>query len=399
MSELASQGIAILMVSSELPEIIGMSDRVIVMSEGRITAEFSKQDANSRKNYGRYGSHRRKESGMTDPTAKRKGGNLIQSISNQRETTIIIVIILVSIVVSLATPYFLTKENFNDIFINISILSIVAIGQMMVIITSGIDLSVASVIGFSAMTVGLIIRDYPTIHPLLTLPMGILIGMTLGAINGLLITKGRVPAIITTLSTMGIYRGAILIISKGKWVNTYELPADFVQMTRATFLGIPNLVWFAAIVAILAYYFVGHTRPGRAIYTIGGNLVGAKMAGIRTEKVLLSVYTISGSLAGLAGTLWVSRQAAAWNDTALGFELQTVAACVLGGVNIMGGTGTIPGVLLGALLLGVVNVSVRLVDISPFWETAFYGAVILIAVVADALISRRIQRTLLLRRE
>ncbi len=336
---------------------------------------------------------------MSDPSLKTKLSNFISSLAKQRETTILIVIILLCLVISLRTPYFMTAENINDIFMNISILAIVAIGQMMVIITSGIDLSVSSTIGLSAMVVGLIVRDHPTIPPLMTLPLGIILGMFLGMFNGLLITKGRVPPIITTLSTMGIYRGAILIISQGKWVNTYQLPPNFIQMTRSNFLGIPNLVWFAVIVAVLAYFFVGHTPAGRAIFAIGGNMFGAKMAGIRTDRILFLVYALSGALAGLAGTLWVSRQAAAWNDTALNFELQTVAAGILGGVNIMGGTGTIPGVLLGSLLLGIVTISVRLIDISPYWEQAFYGAVILLAIIVDALISRRIQRTLLLQRE
>jgi rhamnose transport system permease protein len=336
---------------------------------------------------------------MSRPAAEPKIGNYFRSLVTQRETTIVIVILLLCLIVSLRTPYFLTGDNLNDIFVNISILSIVAMGQMMVITTGGIDLSVESTIGLSAMTVGLIVRDNPTIPPLLTLPIGIIIGMFLGMINGVLVTKGRVPPIITTLSTMGIYRGAILIISQGKWVNTYQLPVDFVNMTKDTFLGIPNLVWFAIIVAIAAFFFFGHTQPGRSIFAVGGNLLGAKMVGIRTNRILFMVYTISGSLAGLAGTLWVSRQAAAWNDTALGFALQTVASCVLGGVSIMGGIATVPGVLLGALLLGIVTVSVRLIDISPFWQQAFYGAVILLAIAADALIARRILRALLLRRE
>lgn len=140
---------------------------------------------------------------MTAGAARLKSSNLIRTLANQRESTIAMVIIIVSLVVALRTPYFLTAENINDIFLNISILSIVAIGQMMVIATAGIDLSVASVIGLSAMSVGLLVRDNPGIPPLLTLPIGILIGLVLGSLNGLLVTKGRVPPIITTLSTMG----------------------------------------------------------------------------------------------------------------------------------------------------------------------------------------------------
>ncbi len=337
---------------------------------------------------------------MTTPTTiKSISSSIFQSLASIRETTIALVILIVSLGISLRTPRFLLAENLNDLFVNISILSIVAIGQMMVIVTAGIDLSVASTIGLSAMTVGLLMAAHPTFPIVLTLPVGILIGILLGTINGFIITRGNVPPIITTLSTMGIYRGMILIVSKGLWVNTQQLPQNFVSMTKSYFLGIPNLIWFAVIIAVLAYLFVSHTRPGRNIFALGGNPLGARMVGIRPNQVLMMVYTISGALAGLAGTLWVSRQAAAWNDTALGYELNTVAACVLGGVNIMGGSGSIPGVLLGALLLGIVTNSLLLINISPFWQQAVYGALIIVSIVINALITRRIQFVILKQRE
>lgn len=330
---------------------------------------------------------------------KQKGNHIFHAIVGKRETTIIMVIAIISLAISLRTSRFLIAENLRDIFINMSILVVVAIGQMMVISTAGIDLSLASTIGLSAMTVGLIISRNPFMAPLLTLPLGILIGLILGSFNGLLISRASVPPIIATLSTMGIYRGLILIVSNGKWVNTQELPKDFIAMTRDSFLHIPNLVWIALLVAFLAYLFIGNTRSGRAIFALGGNPTAAIMVGIRSRQILLMVYMISGALAGLAGSLWVSRQAAAWNDTALGYELNTVAACVLGGVNIMGGSGSVPGVLLGALLLGIVTNSLLLINISPFWQQAVYGALILISIIINALISGRIQHALLLRRE
>lgn len=324
--------------------------------------------------------------------------SFITRIGSMRETSLILVILLISFMISMRTPYFLTKENITDILINISLLSIVAIGQMTVILTGGIDLSVESIIGFTAMAVGFFIRDYPSTNPLLTLPIGLAIGFALGAINGALISIGRVPPIIATLSTQGIYRGAILILSQGKWVNAYELPKQFIAMTKDYTLQIPNLIWFALIVAALAWYFLGHTRTGRSIYAVGCNRNGAEMVGIRVKKVLFLLYIISGSLAGLTGALWVSRQAAAYNDSAVGYGMQTVAACVLGGVSIFGGSGSIPGLLLGALLIGIVSVSMLLINISPYWQTAVYGALILIAVIVDALLSRRLQRAIAARR-
>lgn len=320
-------------------------------------------------------------------------------ILSSRETSLVIVIVMITIAISIRTPYFLTKENLIDILENISLLSIVAIGQMIVILTGGIDLSIEAIIGLIAMLIGFFIRDFPSTNPLLTIPMGLAIGFCLGAINGLLVAFARVPPIIATLATQGIFRGAILIFSKGKWVNAYELPEKFVSMTKDYVLGIPNLVWFALIVVIGAYIFLNYSRTGRSIYAIGNNPKGALMAGIRVRKVLFLIYLISGSLAGVAGTLWVSRQAAAYNNSAEGYVMQTVAACVLGGVSIFGGSGSVPGVLLGGLLLGIVSVSMLLINISPYWQTAVYGALILIAVVIDALVSRRLQRAIAMRRK
>ncbi len=157
-------------------------------------------------------------------------------------------------------------------------------------------------------------------------------------------------------------------------------------------MGIPNLVMIALIVALVAYYFLNHTRTGREIYAVGSNPLAAQVAGIRVNYIRFLVFVVSGALYGMAGVLWVSRYASAQSDSAMGFELQTVAAAVVGGVNIFGGSGTVPGVLLGSLLLGIIINALNLVRISPFWKLAVQGLVILLAVVADALISRRLVR-------
>ncbi len=334
---------------------------------------------------------------MASVTERASRPNLLLLAARFRETGIVVVILLIVAAVSLRTPYFLTPDNFRDILLNIAILSIVALGQTMVILTRSIDLSVGSIIGLSAMVVGLAVRDNPDLPPVLALLMGIGLGMALGGINGLLVTLGRVPPIIATLGTLSVYRGLVLVVSKGQWVDAYRLPAGFVQMSKSEALGVPNLLLFAAAVAIGVAYFLGHTRLGREIYAIGSNPTAAQLAGIPVSQVLFLVFVLSGALAGGAGVLWASRFAAVANDTASGFELQTVAAAVVGGVNIFGGSGTVPGVLLGSLLLGIIANALTLVHISPFWQLAVQGLVILLAVVVDALISRRLQRALALR--
>jgi rhamnose transport system permease protein len=289
-------------------------------------------------------------------------------------------------------PRFFAVDNFRDILLDIAIVSIVSIGQMMIIIARGIDLSVGSVLGLVAMVVGLMIRDKPAFPMLVAVLAGVAMGLFLGSINGLLVTKGRVPSIIATLGTLSIYRGLVIVISKGEWVDAYRVPPAFVQITRAPLLGAPALIIYALVIAVIFYYFLNYTRTGRDIYAIGSNPAAASMAGIRSQRITFLVFAITGTLAGLSGVLWASRFAAVANDTGTGFELQTVAAAVIGGVNIYGGSGTVPGVLLGALLMGIIVNALTITGISPFWRLAVQGLVILLAVIVDAIIERRLRR-------
>jgi len=318
--------------------------------------------------------------------------SLAQTLVRFRELGIVAFILVLVALVSLLSPAFLSLDNFRDILLNIAILVIVALGQMLVIITRGIDLSVSSVIGLSAMMVSFTLVVFPGLPLPLALLLGVALGATLGALNGLIITAGNVPPIIATLGTMSIYRGLIFFYSQGSWVNAFELPDDFRQLAKAAPLGVPNLILFAAAVVGLMALFLTYTRRGRDIYAVGSNPDAARFAGIRTQRVIFTVYVLSGMLAGLAGVLWASRFEAAQTNTALGFELQTVAAPVVGGVNIFGGSGGVIGVVLGAFLLGIIQNALTLVQISPFWQLAAQGLLILVAVVFDSLVLRRLKR-------
>jgi rhamnose transport system permease protein len=306
---------------------------------------------------------------------------------------IIIFILVLVVLVSLRSPYFLSLDNFRDILLNISILAMVALAQTMVIITRGIDLSVSSMIGLTAMMVSFVVVKNPEMSPVLTVLLGMALGVVLGSFNGLIITWGGVPPIIATLGTLSVFRGAVFLYSSGTWINAFEMPANFKVLAKGAPLGLPNLVIIAIVVAVIVYYFLNYTRSGRDIYAVGSNPTAAQMAGIRVQRTIFMVYAIAGLLSGLSGVLWASRFESAQTNTALGFELQTVAASVVGGVNIMGGSGTVPGVLLGALLLGIINNSLTLIRISPFWQLAAQGLLILLAVVVDSAILRRLQRT------
>ena len=318
---------------------------------------------------------------------------LLWTLVRFREAGISVFILILVVAVTLRAPSFLTVDNFKDILLNISILTIVALAQTMVIITHGIDLSVSAMIGLVAMMVAFVLKQNPEIPVAFTVVLGMALGTVLGSFNGLVITFGKVPPIIATLGTLSIFRGLVFYYSQGTWINSFELPKSFKLLSKGTPLGLPNMVIMAMIVAVVVYYFLNYTRTGRDIFAVGSNPDAAQFAGIRKQRIIFLVYLISGLLSGLAAVLWVSRFESAQTNTALGFELQTVAASVVGGVSISGGVGTVPGVLLGALLLGIIQNSLTLIRISPFWQLAAQGLLILIAVISDKWILSRVERT------
>jgi rhamnose transport system permease protein len=318
---------------------------------------------------------------------------LLWNIVRFREAGISVFIFILIVAVTLRNPAFLTADNFQDILLNISILAIVALGQTVVILTRGIDLSVSSIIGLVAMMVAFVVKQNQDMPIVLVVVLGMALGAVLGIFNSLIITYGKVPPIIATLGTLSIYRGLVFFYSQGTWINSFELPKSFKLLSKGTPLGLPNMVIIAILVAIIVYYFLNHTRTGREIYAVGSNPDAAQFAGIRKDRIIFLVYLISGIASGLAAVLWASRFESGQTNTALGFELQTVAAAVVGGVSISGGVGTVPGVLLGALLLGIIQNALTIVRISPFWQLAAQGLLILIAVITDKWILGRLART------
>lgn len=333
---------------------------------------------------------------VQNPTAEKtepSRSNLLWTLVRVREAGISIFILILVVAVTLRAPSFLTFKNFNEILLNISILAIVALAQTIVILTKGIDLSVSSTIGLVAMMVAFVVKENPEMSIILTVVLGMALGAVLGMFNSIIIAYGNVPPIIATLGSLSIYRGLVFYYSQGTWINSFELPANFKLLSKGTPLGLPNMVIVAILMAVVVYYFLKYTRTGRDIYAVGSNPDAAQFAGIRKQRIIFLVYVISGLLSGLAAVLWASRFESAQTNTALGFELQTVAAAVVGGVSISGGVGTVPGVLLGALLLGIIQNSLTLIRISPFWQLAAQGLLILIAVISDKWILTRFERT------
>ncbi|PKG24806.1 ABC transporter permease [Niallia nealsonii] len=320
-------------------------------------------------------------------------------ISKFRELGLLLFIVILAIVVQLRNPSFLTAENITDMITNTAILSILALGMMIVLITRGIDLSVGAIIALSGMVSAQVVSTNPNLHPLVSLLLGIAIGILCGLITGFLVSKIGILPIIASLAMMNIFRGVTYMVSDGKWISSYQMPDSFVGIATGKILGINTLIFIAIIIYLIFYYFINHTRTGRQIYAVGSNPDSAKVSGINETKILMLVYTIMGGLAGLSGVLWVSKFASAQGDTASGYELTVIAACILGGVSIAGGSGKIAGVILGAVLIGLLNNALPLLNVSPFWQSGIQGAIILIAVITNTLVKRGVNRNNLLRRK
>jgi rhamnose transport system permease protein len=286
--------------------------------------------------------------------------------------------------VNLAFPGFAAPRNLAAVLDDTAILVMLALGQMLVILGRGVDLSVAANLALSGMLAALFNRQFPEAGVWPVVMLSLLAGGLLGAFNGVLVWKLRLPPIVVTLGTMSVYRGSIYLLSRGAWVNDNEMSREFVAFTRAQFLGLSTLAWLATGCAALAIVLLRHTRGARNLYAAGGNPEAASFAGIDVGRMQFFAYVISGLVAGLCGYLWVARFAVAYTDIALGFELQVIAACLIGGVAITGGVGSAAGVVLGCLFLGVIRSSLPLVDISAFWQMFINGVVILVAVLLGA---------------
>lgn len=321
----------------------------------------------------------------------------INMLLKHREGLLALIILALVLAVGSITPRFVSPSNLVGILNDTSILMILAIGQMLVILTRCIDLSVAANLALTGMIVAMLNTLYPTLPVSLLILIAMLIGALLGAFNGLLVWLLGLPAIVVTLGTMSIYRGIIFLLSDGAWINAHQMSRDFINLPRATLLGLPGMTWIALLVVLGALVVLRYCRTGREFFTAGGNPIAAFYSGVNVGLVQFRAFLASGTLAGLCGYLWVSRYAVAYVDVANGFELQVVAACVIGGISIMGGMGTVIGCVLGALFLGVVNNALPVIGISPFWQLAISGAVIIVAVIANSRAEQRGGRIILRR--
>ena len=291
---------------------------------------------------------------------------------------------------SLLSDKFLTVDNGWNVLRQISVNICISVGMTLVILTAGIDLSVGSVLAFSgAVAAGLLKSglSFPGSDLFIgftllgTLLAGIITGALLGFFNGWVITKFKVPPFVATLAMLTVARGFTMLWTKGYPISS--LGSNFAMIGTGWFLGIPILVWIAFLVVIAAIVISNKTALGRYIYAIGGNENAAILSGINSNKVKIIVYTLAGVLAAIGGIMVTSRLDSAQPNAGMSYELDAIAAVVIGGTSLSGGRGTIIGTVLGAIIIGVLNNGLVLLDVSPFWQQVVKGLVILLAVMID----------------
>lgn len=308
----------------------------------------------------------------------------MNTLIRSREFWLALIVAAMILATNFRAPGFASPSNLANIFNDTAILIILALGQMTVILTRSIDLSMASNLALTGMIVALINAAYPAVPVPALMALAALCGLALGAFNGVLVWLLGIPAIVVTLGTLTIFRGVIFLIAGGQWVNADAMSTSFVQLTRIQFLGLPILSWYAIAIAACFLLMMTRTALGRSIYAIGINPTASIYAGIDVGRTTFMAFCISGMLAGFCGYLWVSRYVIGSVEVAKGYELTIVAACVIGGISIAGGVGSVAGAILGALFLGVINVALPVINISPFWQMAISGGAIILAVALNA---------------
>lgn len=319
---------------------------------------------------------------------------------NVREIVLALMIAVIAVVVQFRTGgLFFMGANISDLLREASILIMVSMGLMMVILTGNIDLSLGSVMGLCGMICALTLKNNQEIPLILLFVMAIAIGALCGFLNGFIVAKLHVYALIATLATKYIFRGIIYLFSGGAWVAQAEMTPEFISITTKNILGINSLIWFAALITLFSFFYLNYMESGRHLFAVGNSREAAEVTGIKVRIVQIRSYVLCGMIAGLAGLLWVCKYGNAQSESCDGYEISVIASVVAGGCSIAGGEGSVIGVLLGALLMGTLNNILPLIQVSTYWQQAIKGFVILISIVVNAAMQKRVKKQELKRRE
>jgi rhamnose transport system permease protein len=334
----------------------------------------------------------RQETGGRPPRISSR--RLTERVFRVRESGIIVVLIVfVAITVSIE-PRFASQQEVQFVLANTTIFALLALGETMVIVSRNVDLSIGSVVGLSAYVSANLFGKIHGIPIVVVFLVGLGIGLAVGVANGLMVAIGRVPSLVVTLATLYIVRGLDILIVGGNEVVAQTLPNAFIQIPRAGVYGIPYLaIVIAAVIGVGAYYLRSY-RSGRELYAIGSNPEAARLAGIAVGRRVFTAFAVSGAIAGVAGVLWAAQYQTVDSNAGTGYELTVIASVVVGGVAIFGGSGSAVGAAIGALLLQTINSALYVLGISPFWDQAIAGALLLAAITLDRVISLRLTAAL-----
>lgn len=324
-----------------------------------------------------------------DSAAPRTRRGPLATALHTRETPVAVALVVLVVVTAAANPLFLSGQGVKDLLLNATIMVILAAGQTIVIVTRNIDLSVGSVLGLTAFLTGTLFATAPGLPIVVVMLAGVALGTALGTINGLLVTLAKVPALVITLGTLYVYRGINNAWAGGRQYFAGDRPQAFGDLSVDSVAGFPVITLLALVVVAVVAVWMGRTRSGRDLYAIGSDPQAAEAFGIRVSRRVLLAFVLNGSLAGLAGVLYASRFNSVGATTGSGYELDVVAAAVVGGVAIFGGSGTVVGAATGALLLTTITSALTALRVDKFWQQAVVGVLILVAIVVDRLASVR----------
>jgi rhamnose transport system permease protein len=322
---------------------------------------------------------------------------LTERIFRIRESGILAVLIVFVLVTFAVRHRFLSGSNITFVLTNTTIFALLSLGETMVVITRNVDLSIGSVLGLSAYVSSNLFGGHHGISILVVFAAGLGIGLACGLANGLMVSLGRVPSLVVTLATLYVVRGIDTLVVGGHEVIASTLPSGFIQIAQANVAGVPYLAIGIAVLIGIGAYYLRSFRSGRELYAIGSSPDAARLAGIPVAKRVCTAFVISGAIAGIAGVLWAAEYQTIDSTAGTGYELQVIAAVVVGGVAIFGGSGSVVGAAVGALLLSTITSALNVLGISPFWDQAISGFLLLVAISLDRAIAVRLLAALRVR--
>ncbi len=404
-SQLAAQGMAVILISDDAREVIGMADRIIVFRGGRIAAEsvrasFDREAillaaAHAARDHQTSDFRPAATTRFVEPATVSSAGSshrFIGRLMRVPELGLVLALLIICAAVTIREPRFLQGANLEQVALSATLVCIVSLGEAVVIITRQVDLSVGAIVAASAFISAAWLEHHPDGWILFVVLLGCAVGVALGAMNALLVAVFRIPAIVATLGTLAIYRGGVIVLAGGRQISATVLPDSYGDIARIQVAGVPLLVWLAILLTVAFGLATRFTRTGRNLYALGSNQESARFAGISDRRHIALVFILSGLLCGLVGVLWGARFGTVDAVIAPDLHFQAISAVVVGGVSIFGGSGSVYGAALGAVIFAVLQNGVQLLGINRFWLQAVFGAAILFTVLFYSHLARRAER-------